>query len=48
MESYFSDISSKHMNIIRVWTMEDFCGLQFQDNNADEPVTGVSQVFITI
>ena len=46
MESYLTDIQSKHMNIIRVWTMEDFCGLTFQDNNADEPCLGISQVFI--
>ena len=33
-------------HIVRVWTMEDFCGLSFQNNNADQPCTGVSPVFI--
>ena len=46
VEGYFADIQSKHMNIVRVWTMEDFSGLSFQGNNADNPCTGVSQVFI--
>ncbi|BDI34547.1 hypothetical protein CCAX7_65980 [Capsulimonas corticalis] len=46
VEGYFADIQSKHMNIVRIWTMEDFCGLSFQGNNCDNPCTGVSQVFI--
>ncbi len=46
MEGYFADIQSKHMNIIRVFTMEDFSGLSFQGNNADNPCTGVSSAFI--
>jgi hypothetical protein len=46
VESYFSDIQSKHMNIVRVWTMEDFSGLTFQNNDCNQPCTGVSQVFI--
>lgn len=46
VESYFADIQSKHMNIVRIWTMEDFSGLSFQGNNCDNPCTGVSQVFI--
>ena len=46
MESYLADIQSKHMNIVRVWTMEDFSGLSFQDNNSDNPCTGVSTAFI--
>lgn len=46
VEGYLTDIQSKHMNIVRIWTMEDLCGLYFQNNNADQPCTGVSQVFI--
>jgi hypothetical protein len=46
VQGYLNDISSKHMNIVRVWTMEDFSGLSFQNNNCDDPCTGVSQVFI--
>lgn len=45
-QAWFDDMKSKNMNICRIWTMEDFSGLSFQNNNADDPCTGVSQAFI--
>ena len=46
MENYLADIQSKHMNVVRIWTMEDFSGLSFQNNNPDNPCTGVSSAFV--